>query len=626
MKFKVIALILALVMAFSCVIVSAEENTGKVEISFKVGDSILKINGVDTQVETPFIAGEGTTLVPLRVITEAFGAQVEWVAETRSIILTYREVKVVLQIDNDKAQVNDHTETLAVAPMLVNNTTMVPLRFISETFGAQVGWNEEDKSISVVKETIEVGDTVQGGIAEKYVGDSYYGWLITTPQNYNLVTRTFDGSNTVFMNKSNNAMLYVNVIPNIKGDTLERLQMDADELFKDGVLTYATYAHDKDNNRYTYSYGTVKGQYQYIAQYVKDAVIYRVIMLSDSNGTEKEYLKSIVDSFSINYNSNLGVYDLSNVSENNTRIFTHELYRTSFEVPAHFLTVQTDFKNEIFLASGKKEDTSQIKLNIYSKSMLSLDKYVQDEHASDKSGLNRKITGVGPVVEYDMGNGSIKAKGYDIKIKGSTNYDGLWSKRFFEAGEYVYCLSIREHTKGAEGLINMILSTYSCEEIIKEDAGLLLKVDNLLTEPKEHNGTGFIITAPSNWSRTEYEDEATVALEEHITDSEAIFHYQYLVEDGIPMNYIYDALRDFASDQANTLQAEVVEEFSSARRDGREYYSFTLMVDMNDTPVYVTYAMVYHKGFLYRGTLFQYELNAFGTAYEEFLDIVLSMK
>ena len=37
----------------------------KVEISFKVGDSTLLINGSPTTVETPYVAGEGTTLVPL---------------------------------------------------------------------------------------------------------------------------------------------------------------------------------------------------------------------------------------------------------------------------------------------------------------------------------------------------------------------------------------------------------------------------------------------------------------------------------------------------------------------------------------------------------------------------------
>lgn len=61
----------------------------KVEIAFNVGDSILKINGIETEVETPYVTENNTTLVPLRVITEAFGAKVDWDGDTQKITLTY---------------------------------------------------------------------------------------------------------------------------------------------------------------------------------------------------------------------------------------------------------------------------------------------------------------------------------------------------------------------------------------------------------------------------------------------------------------------------------------------------------------------------------------------------------
>ena len=69
----------------------------KVEISFKVGSSILSINGNDVEVETPYVIG-GVTLVPIRVITEAFGAAVDWISETRKIIISCQDVEVRLQI------------------------------------------------------------------------------------------------------------------------------------------------------------------------------------------------------------------------------------------------------------------------------------------------------------------------------------------------------------------------------------------------------------------------------------------------------------------------------------------------------------------------------------------------
>ena len=67
-----------------------------VEISFKVGDSTLNINGEDVTVETPYVVGEGVTLVPVRVITEAFGAEVDWDGNERKVTLTTDEKKIEL--------------------------------------------------------------------------------------------------------------------------------------------------------------------------------------------------------------------------------------------------------------------------------------------------------------------------------------------------------------------------------------------------------------------------------------------------------------------------------------------------------------------------------------------------
>lgn len=126
-----------------------EENK-KVSISFKIGDSILSINGNDVEVETPYVAVEGVVLVPLRVISEAFGADVDWDGDTKTVSIGYGDKAVKLQIDNKTVSVNDEENTLEEAPQLTENGfTMIPLRFISETFGAEVSYDEETKGITV---------------------------------------------------------------------------------------------------------------------------------------------------------------------------------------------------------------------------------------------------------------------------------------------------------------------------------------------------------------------------------------------------------------------------------------------------------------------------------------------
>ena len=71
----------------------------KVEIAFKVGDDVLKINGEDVTTETaPYVvetASGGVTLVPVRVIAEAMGAEVLWDNDTQTVTIRKQNDKIV---------------------------------------------------------------------------------------------------------------------------------------------------------------------------------------------------------------------------------------------------------------------------------------------------------------------------------------------------------------------------------------------------------------------------------------------------------------------------------------------------------------------------------------------------
>lgn len=131
-------------------------NTKKVETTVKVfrkttlelqiGNPTPKVNGAygDPLEAAPFIK-DGRTMVPLRFIAEAFGAQVEWIPETKGINITLNLKSAVhtigLQVGNPTAIVDGQVVTLDVAPVIVNGRTFVPLRFVAEAFGAKVDWN-----------------------------------------------------------------------------------------------------------------------------------------------------------------------------------------------------------------------------------------------------------------------------------------------------------------------------------------------------------------------------------------------------------------------------------------------------------------------------------------------------
>ena len=137
------------------VVLEESEKMQNVEISFCIGDSILSINGSKVEVEAPYIAGEGVTLVPLRVISEAFGAEVNWDGDTKTVTIAHNDNNISVQIDNNTAVVNGENKTLEESPELtVNGITMLPLRFISEELGATVGYEHETQAISVSMDVV----------------------------------------------------------------------------------------------------------------------------------------------------------------------------------------------------------------------------------------------------------------------------------------------------------------------------------------------------------------------------------------------------------------------------------------------------------------------------------------
>lgn len=92
----------------------------------------------------------GATLVPLRGIFEGLGAQVTWNASTKTIDATKGSTKVWLKIGSTTTKVDGKNVSIAVPAQVVNGSTLVPLRFISESLGAQVEWVQATQTIKIV--------------------------------------------------------------------------------------------------------------------------------------------------------------------------------------------------------------------------------------------------------------------------------------------------------------------------------------------------------------------------------------------------------------------------------------------------------------------------------------------
>ena len=138
---KILAVLLVFVMCFSLFTVANAENEIKVVIDDKN----------QSYDQMPQILN-GRTLVPLRGIFEALGAKVEWVDQTKTIIGSKGSNTVILQVESTSAVMNNKKITLDVAPKIINSRTMVPVRFISEALGAKVDWIDETKTVVITSE------------------------------------------------------------------------------------------------------------------------------------------------------------------------------------------------------------------------------------------------------------------------------------------------------------------------------------------------------------------------------------------------------------------------------------------------------------------------------------------
>lgn len=107
------------------------------------------INGQQIAFDQPPVIENGRTLVPLRGIFEALGAEVYWDNVSRSIISNRGNINLIMTIDSDIMYKNGVVQYLDVPPKIINDRTMVPLRVIGESFGCNVLWENNTVYITL---------------------------------------------------------------------------------------------------------------------------------------------------------------------------------------------------------------------------------------------------------------------------------------------------------------------------------------------------------------------------------------------------------------------------------------------------------------------------------------------
>ena len=109
----------------------------------------VTLNGTELSFDQPPIAVNGRTLVPLRAIFESIGATVEWDQATQTVTSTKDDINISLTIDSNILYKNGSPIELDVPAQAINQRTLVPVRAISEAFGAEVEWDENTRTVVI---------------------------------------------------------------------------------------------------------------------------------------------------------------------------------------------------------------------------------------------------------------------------------------------------------------------------------------------------------------------------------------------------------------------------------------------------------------------------------------------
>lgn len=145
---KIIALTIAFMMLLSlCASASGLE--------FMMGSNIMyeRNEKIETHtLETAPYTKNGRTMVPVRIISERFGAEVGWDGEKQEVSIKKDDREIILTIGSDVAYVNGEAFVLDAAPEEIGGRTMVPIRFISENLGMKVKYIAPTEHVYITNE------------------------------------------------------------------------------------------------------------------------------------------------------------------------------------------------------------------------------------------------------------------------------------------------------------------------------------------------------------------------------------------------------------------------------------------------------------------------------------------
>ncbi len=166
---KTVSILLLILIMTMCVRVSAQSN---VRVTLDGNDIYFP----DTK---PFIDERDRVLVPIRFVSEALGALVDWENESRTAVIKQGNDEISYTVYQPMAYLNGEMIVIDTYGILKECRTMVPIRFISELLGCTVVWDEKTATV-VITSPKDVVDFPEPEISVNYpksISDKRLLWI-----------------------------------------------------------------------------------------------------------------------------------------------------------------------------------------------------------------------------------------------------------------------------------------------------------------------------------------------------------------------------------------------------------------------------------------------------------------
>ncbi|WP_308641806.1 MULTISPECIES: N-acetylmuramoyl-L-alanine amidase family protein [Paenibacillus] len=170
------------------------------------------LNGQQLSIPEEVQNMDGSVMVPIRVISQELGYQVTWNQDDGKVAIDGEGKSITLNIGKKSASVDNQTYTLNTAPVVQNGTTLVPIRLVSEQMGIKVNWNNSDKIVTLATTgtstgggtTSESGSNAENGLAlVNGISFSESRLLVTLDKNVTPKVSKMDSPNRIVIDLPN---------------------------------------------------------------------------------------------------------------------------------------------------------------------------------------------------------------------------------------------------------------------------------------------------------------------------------------------------------------------------------------------------------------------------------------